>query len=68
MKVIDLKKLNAIINEQGRRRDWLAKKLDVSGAQVTYMLGGMRPFKQVHIAMLSTALGVPQKRFVKNSF
>ena len=65
MKKIDLEKLNKIIEDQGRRKNWLAGLLGVKAPQVTYMLNGDRPFKDEHIPKLAFALGVPQKRFLK---
>lgn len=55
----NLKNLNKVIDDQGRRKDWIAKKLGVKPPQVTYMLKGERKFNDLQLMILAKILGVP---------
>ena len=61
----NLKALNAEIERQGRRKDWIAKKLGVKPPQVTYMLAGTRPFKDEQLKKLAKMLEVSLEKITQ---
>lgn len=51
--------LAAILEEQGRRKDWLASEAGISPALVTLLLSGERRASEEVARRIAKALGVP---------
>lgn len=50
--------LDGIMEEQGRQNQWLARKVGVSHALVSFWRSGDRSLTKRHIAAVADALGV----------
>jgi transcriptional regulator with XRE-family HTH domain len=51
--------LKAIMDEQGRKRSWLARKVGVSESFIRFILSGERTVSEEVAERIATALGVP---------
>lgn len=52
-------KIKTVLEDQGRRQDWLAAKLHVTPATVNRWIHGTRTLDRVQATKVSDALGVP---------
>lgn len=52
-------KLRAILNAQGRRQDWLAAQVGISGALLNRAMGETRTIDEATALRIAAVLGVP---------
>lgn len=55
----DGRKLQAIMQAQGRRQTWLAQQVGVSVSMINHILKGRKPLTPVMAARIAMALGLP---------
>ena len=56
---LDADTLSRILEEQGRRQDWLAKQVGVSPSNVTRWCNGTLPIGEEYLDKIALALDIP---------